>query len=197
MAPPEGSSTVVSARRTFSAGMVRDGEEVVVPPPLLAAEEIDRCAGDHRFVQVLMPVACEMMLGRSYYWPIWEAAARHGLPVGDDQAHRALRLGLDQAQGPGAERQAEELQQLQRDNAANAADAGMGAQVEDRVGFDRWPRCRADRAEDAIDDAPVLHVGGQQAELLLRGFRPGNGFASAERPVLARQQQIGFLVDRL
>ncbi len=50
---------------------------IVVPAqaPLLAAEEIDRCAGDRRFVQVLMPVACEMMLGRSYYWPIWEAAA--------------------------------------------------------------------------------------------------------------------------
>ena len=35
-----------------------------------------------RFVQVLMPVACEMMLGRSYYWPIWQAASRHGLPIG-------------------------------------------------------------------------------------------------------------------
>ena len=23
-----------------------------------------------------------MMLGRSYYWPIYEAAARHGLPIG-------------------------------------------------------------------------------------------------------------------
>ena len=28
-----------------------------------------------------MPVACEMMLGRSYYWPIYEAA-RHNLPIG-------------------------------------------------------------------------------------------------------------------
>jgi uncharacterized protein len=57
---------------------------IVVPAqaPLLAAEEIDRCAPDHRFVQILMPVACEMMLGRSYYWPIWEAAARHNLPIG-------------------------------------------------------------------------------------------------------------------
>ena len=57
---------------------------IVVPAqaPLLAADEIDRCASDHRFVQVLMPAACEMMLGRSYYWPIWAAAARHGLPVG-------------------------------------------------------------------------------------------------------------------
>jgi uncharacterized protein len=57
---------------------------IVVPAqaPLLAAEEIERCAPDRRFVQVLMPVACEMMLGRSYYWPIWEAAARHNLPIG-------------------------------------------------------------------------------------------------------------------
>jgi len=57
---------------------------IVVPAqaPLLAAEEIDRCAGDRRFVQILMPVACEMMLGRSYYWPIYEAAVRHGLPIG-------------------------------------------------------------------------------------------------------------------
>ena len=57
---------------------------IVVPAqaPLLAAEEIERKAGDKRFVQVLMPAACEMMLGRSYYWPIYEAAARHDLPIG-------------------------------------------------------------------------------------------------------------------
>ena len=57
---------------------------IVVPAqaPLLAAEEIERCAPDRRFVQVLMPVACEMLLGRSYYWPIYEAAARHNLPIG-------------------------------------------------------------------------------------------------------------------
>jgi len=57
---------------------------IVVPAqaPLLAAEEIERKAADRRFVQVLMPVACEMMLGRSYYWPIYEAAQRHDLPIG-------------------------------------------------------------------------------------------------------------------
>ena len=46
---------------------------IVVPAqaPLLAAEEIERRAADRRFVQVLLPVACEMMLGRSYYWPIY------------------------------------------------------------------------------------------------------------------------------
>jgi hypothetical protein len=57
---------------------------IVVPPqaPLLAVEEIERLAGDRRFVQVLMPAACEMMLGRSYYWPIYEAAAKYDLPIG-------------------------------------------------------------------------------------------------------------------
>ena len=57
---------------------------IVVPAqsPHLAVEEIDRMAGDRRFVQVLMPAAVEMMLGKRYYWPIWEAAIRHGLPVG-------------------------------------------------------------------------------------------------------------------
>jgi len=57
---------------------------IVVPAqaPLLAVEEIERLAPDLRFVQVLMPVACELMLGRSYYWPIYEAAVRHNLPIG-------------------------------------------------------------------------------------------------------------------
>ncbi len=57
---------------------------IVVPAqaPLLAAEEIERRAGDPRFVQILLPVACEMMLGRSYYWPIYAAAVRHDLPIG-------------------------------------------------------------------------------------------------------------------
>ncbi len=57
---------------------------IVIPAqaPLLSVEEIERLAGDKRFVQILMPAACEMMLGRSYYWPIYEAAAKYDLPVG-------------------------------------------------------------------------------------------------------------------
>jgi uncharacterized protein len=57
---------------------------IVVPAqaPYLAVEEIERRAADKRFVQILMPVACEMMLGRSYYWPIYEAAVKHDLPIG-------------------------------------------------------------------------------------------------------------------
>ncbi|HUB16889.1 MAG TPA: amidohydrolase family protein [Acetobacteraceae bacterium] len=57
---------------------------IVVPAqaPYLAVEEIERRAPDQRFVQILMPVACEMMLGRSYYWPIYDAAVKHDLPIG-------------------------------------------------------------------------------------------------------------------
>ena len=47
-----------------------------------AAAEIERLAGDERFVQVLVLAQGEMPLGRRYYWPVWEAAARHRLPVG-------------------------------------------------------------------------------------------------------------------
>ncbi|MBV9811551.1 MAG: amidohydrolase [Acetobacteraceae bacterium] len=56
---------------------------IVVAPqsPALAAEEIERCAADPRFVGVLMLVMDEMPLGRRHYWPIYQAAARHRLPV--------------------------------------------------------------------------------------------------------------------
>lgn len=50
--------------------------------PAMSVEEIERCAADPRFVQVLMYVMGEMPLGRRYYWPIYEAAVKHGLPVG-------------------------------------------------------------------------------------------------------------------
>jgi len=57
---------------------------IVVPMqnPELAAEEIDRVAPDRRFVQVLLLVMHDMPLGKRHYWPIYEAAQRHHLPVG-------------------------------------------------------------------------------------------------------------------
>jgi len=48
----------------------------------LAAEEIERCAADQRFVQVLMLAMTELPLGRRQNWPIYQAAERHGLPIG-------------------------------------------------------------------------------------------------------------------
>jgi predicted TIM-barrel fold metal-dependent hydrolase len=56
---------------------------IVVPmqDPAASVAEIDRLAGDKRFVQVLMLVAGDTPLGKPAHWPIYEAAARHGLPV--------------------------------------------------------------------------------------------------------------------
>jgi len=48
----------------------------------LAVEEINRCAPDRRFVQILLLVGSELPLGRRQNWPIYAAAERHGLPVG-------------------------------------------------------------------------------------------------------------------
>ncbi len=49
--------------------------------PQLAVEEIERCAGDKRFVAVLLPVMGDSPLGRRIYWPIYEAAQKHGLSI--------------------------------------------------------------------------------------------------------------------
>lgn len=47
-----------------------------------AVDEIERCAKDQRFVQILVPVMGEVPLGRRSLWPIYAAAERHGLPIG-------------------------------------------------------------------------------------------------------------------
>ena len=49
--------------------------------PDLAVAEIERLAGDPRFVQVLMLVMGDALAGSRRYWPIYAAAERHGLPV--------------------------------------------------------------------------------------------------------------------
>jgi predicted TIM-barrel fold metal-dependent hydrolase len=50
--------------------------------PELAVAEIERCAGDQRFVQVLLLVMNDMPLGNRRYWPIYQAAERLGLTIG-------------------------------------------------------------------------------------------------------------------
>lgn len=57
---------------------------IVVPmhSPDLAAKEIERCAADPRFVQVLVWEMQELPLGRRQHWPIYRAAVDHDLPIG-------------------------------------------------------------------------------------------------------------------
>jgi predicted TIM-barrel fold metal-dependent hydrolase len=47
-----------------------------------AVEEIERCAADPRFVQVLFLCMTEQPMGRRHFWPIYEACLRHNLTVG-------------------------------------------------------------------------------------------------------------------
>jgi predicted TIM-barrel fold metal-dependent hydrolase len=47
-----------------------------------AVDEIERCASDRRFVQILVLVMQEVPLGRRHLWPIYAAAERHDLAVG-------------------------------------------------------------------------------------------------------------------
>jgi len=56
---------------------------IVVPmqAPDLAVDEINRLAGDHRFVAVLVLVQGESLLGRRQFWPIYAAAQQHKLPI--------------------------------------------------------------------------------------------------------------------
>ena len=47
-----------------------------------AVDEIERCAADRRFVQILVLAMGEVPLGRRSNWPVFAAAERHGLPIG-------------------------------------------------------------------------------------------------------------------
>ncbi|MCU6790888.1 amidohydrolase [Paenibacillus sp. WQ 127069] len=49
--------------------------------PAAAAKEIDRWAGKPHFVQVLMDSGARAPFGQRQYYPIYEACARHGLPL--------------------------------------------------------------------------------------------------------------------
>ena len=57
---------------------------IVVPSqlPAQAASEIDRVAEHPGFVQVLLPARSQHPYGSRLYHPLWEAAARHDLPIG-------------------------------------------------------------------------------------------------------------------
>lgn len=71
------------------AGELLDREKrlrasIVVPMQSvpLAVEEIERRATDPRFVQILVLASGDHPLGKRLYWPIYEAAVRHRLPLG-------------------------------------------------------------------------------------------------------------------
>src|SRR5437870_2606609 len=68
---------------------------IVVPmqAPDLAIEEIERHAGDMRFVSVLVLAQGESLLGRRHFWPVYQVAEKHRLPI-------AIHAGSQYRQAP-------------------------------------------------------------------------------------------------
>jgi predicted TIM-barrel fold metal-dependent hydrolase len=56
---------------------------IVIPHdyPQLAVAEIERRATDSRFVAVFMPASAQQQLGSERYWPVYEGASTHRLPM--------------------------------------------------------------------------------------------------------------------
>jgi predicted TIM-barrel fold metal-dependent hydrolase len=85
---PDTAAQVASAVNDWQVAEWLDPEprllaSIVVPSrhPEMAAQEIERCARDRRFVQVILPVRSASPYGNRNYHPIFAAAERHGLPV--------------------------------------------------------------------------------------------------------------------
>ncbi len=76
--------STIGSRRNGSHRDPRLRASIVIAPenPELAVDEINRIAPDKRFVQILVLAAGERPLGKRTYWPIYRAAAKHGLPIG-------------------------------------------------------------------------------------------------------------------
>ena len=74
---------------------LRSSINLPLETPELAVREIERYAGDPRFVQVLLPSGAEYPLGNRKYWPVYRAAAEAGLPL---VAHTG---GFEQHRGAG------------------------------------------------------------------------------------------------
>lgn len=68
---------------TWVAADERFRSSIFISPtdPQLAVAEIERLADNPKFVQVMMPAGAKMPFGNRFYHPIYEACARHGLPL--------------------------------------------------------------------------------------------------------------------
>lgn len=64
-----------------SDGRFKGSIRITPRSPADAVAEIERWAGHPHFVQVAVPLAAHIPYGQQNYLPIWQAAARHGLPV--------------------------------------------------------------------------------------------------------------------
>ena len=87
MPDPDAAMMIASAYNDWIADTWLTADEryrstLVVGPqdPVLAAQEIHRAAAEQKFVAVLLPLT-NILMGQRHYYPIYEAAAEHGLPI--------------------------------------------------------------------------------------------------------------------
>lgn len=122
---------------------------IVVPYEDGAAsvEEIRRWAGDPRFCQVLLMSRTSEPLGRQRYWPIWQAAAEAGLPVG---IHAFGYSGHAMTNGGWPSFYVEEVQEH-----ATSAQAQVSSMVVEGI-FERFPSLRVIMIECGFAWMPSL-----------------------------------------
>jgi uncharacterized protein len=92
MANPEHEAAMCAATNAWMADTFLDrynghdryrGSIMVCPDlPETAVEEIEKWSKNDKFVQVMIPPMARAAYGLPQYFPVFEAAARHGLPVG-------------------------------------------------------------------------------------------------------------------
>ena len=90
----------------------------------------------------------------------------------------------------------ERLRELGRHHAGPAPGLHMGIEHQQRVRRQRRRRLGADRAQRAVDDAPVLHVRRQQAQRHLPDLLPRHLLAVAEHRIRRRQQPVALVIER-
>ena len=73
--PPSARRSTTGSRPNGCRSDPRLRASIVVPmqAPDLAIEEIERRAGDNRFVSILVLAQGETLLGRRHYWPVYQA----------------------------------------------------------------------------------------------------------------------------
>ena len=74
---------------------LRASIQVPIEDPAAAVAEIERCVADRAYAQIQMTSRSTEPIGRRRYWPIFEAAERHGLPIG-------MHVGGDSGHAPSA-----------------------------------------------------------------------------------------------